>query len=168
MINKKICLLGAFSVGKTSLVSQYVHSIFSDKYLSTVGVKISKKELNVDGQPVALVLWDMEGRDNYADINVSYLRGAMGFFVVADGTRKETLESALSIRKLALDILGDVPCYLLLNKADMAENWEITGDMLAEAEKDGVKTILTSAKTGQAVNTAFESLTKDMLREDAS
>lgn len=166
MINKKVCMLGAFSVGKTSLVSQYVHTIFSDQYLSTVGVKISKKELKVDGEDVNLVLWDMEGRDNYADINVSYLRGSMGFFVVADGTRKETLESALAIRKLALEVMGEVPSYLLLNKADLAERWEITGDILAEAENDGVKTIMTSAKTGQAVNTAFETLARDMLAED--
>lgn len=157
-------MLGAFSVGKTSLVSQYVHSIFSDQYLSTVGVKISKKELEVGGLDVNLVLWDMEGRDSYADINVSYLRGAMGFFVVADGTRKETLESALAIHKLALEITGDIPCCLLLNKADLAERWEISGEMLAEVEKNGLKTIMTSAKTGQAVSTAFESLTKDMLR----
>ena len=168
MISKKVCLLGAFSVGKTSLVSQYVHSMFSDKYLSTVGVKISKKELLVDGEDVTLVLWDMEGRDNYADINVSYLRGSMGIFVVADGTRKETLDSALALRRLTLDILGEsVPTYLLINKSDLAERWEITGSMIAEAESAGVKTIMTSAKTGQSVNTAFVSLAKDMLRGDA-
>lgn len=166
MISKKVCMLGAFSVGKTSLVSQYVHSIFSDRYLSTVGVKISKKELNADGQTVNLILWDMEGRDNFSDINVSYLRGAMGCFVVADGTRKETLDAALGIRKLALEIMGDVPCYLLLNKADLAERWEITGEMLAQAEKEGVKTIMTSAKTGQSVSTSFETLAKDMLSRD--
>lgn len=166
MTNKKVCLLGAFSVGKTSLVSQYVHSIFSDKYLSTVGVKISKKNLHLDGKDVTLVLWDMEGRDNYADINVSYLRGSMGLLVVADGTRKETLDSALTIRRLALDVLGDdVPSYLIINKGDLAEHWEVTGDMIAEAEKSGLKTIITSAKTGQSVNTAFESLTKDMLAQ---
>lgn len=167
MISKKICMMGAFSVGKTSLVSQYVHSMFSDRYLSTVGVKISKKEMELGGTPVNLVLWDMEGRDNYADVNVSYLRGATGFFVVADGTRQETLDGALSIRRLALDVLGDIPHYLLLNKADLAEAWEISGEMLARAEKDGLKTIMTSAKTGQAVGTAFESLARDMLREDS-
>lgn len=164
MISKKICMMGAFSVGKTSLVSQYVHSIFSDHYLSTVGVKISKRELNLGDQALSLVLWDMEGRDNYADINVSYLRGSSGFFVAADGTRKETLEAALTIRRLALEVLGDTPNYLLLNKADLAEKWEVSGEMLARAEKEGVKTIITSAKTGQAVNTAFESLARDMLQ----
>lgn len=164
MLNKKICLLGAFSVGKTSLVSQYVHSVFSDKYLSTIGVKISKKELSV-GEPVTLVIWDMEGKDVYTDIKVSYLRGAMGFLVVADGTRKETLDEAMSLRKLAQEVLGNVPCYLLLNKSDLTQKWEITDEMIADVLKQGVKTIMVSARTGFSVQVAFESLARDMLRE---
>jgi small GTP-binding protein len=165
MISKKICLLGAFSVGKTSLVEQYVHSIFSDKYLSTVGVKISKKVLKLNEQDVTLVLWDMEGRDAYVDINISYLRGAMGFFVVADGTRAETLDAAINIRKLALDKIGaDVPNYLLVNKADLADVWEIAEDSLKHVEEQGIKVLRTSAKTGFAVEEAFTALTKDMLK----
>ena len=165
MISKKICLLGAFSVGKTSLVEQYVHSIFSDKYLSTVGVKISKKVLNLGGQDVTLVLWDMEGRDEYVDINVSYLRGAMGFFVVADGTRAETLDAAMAIRKLALEKVGaSIPNYLLINKADLVDAWEITEGALKNVEQQGVKVLRTSAKTGLAVEEAFSSLTRDMLQ----
>ena len=164
MINKKICMLGAFSVGKTSLVEQYVHSVFSDKYLSTVGVKISKKTITVDGQEVTLVLWDMEGRDIFTDVNVSYLRGAMGFFVVADGTRSETLDTALELRALVLDKVGAVPNVLLVNKADLADQWEITEDMLNQAVAGGNTVFRTSAKTGQSVEEAFRSLAEAMLK----
>lgn len=163
MLKKKICMLGAFSVGKTSLVEQYVHSVFSNKYLSTVGVKISKREVKVDGEDVSLVLWDMEGQDIYADINMAYLRGAMGFFVVGDGTRMETLEIALTIRTLAINMVGQVPSYLILNKADLVEHWEITPEMLAGLEEKGIRIIRTSAKTGMGVAEAFESLARDML-----
>ena len=162
MISKKICMLGAFSVGKTSLVEQFVHSIFSDKYLSTVGVKISKKTLFLDGQDVTLLLWDMEGKDVYADVNLSYLRGAMGFFVVADGMRRETLDTALALRSSAKGVVGNVPNYLLLNKADLAAQWEITDSMIASLDEQGVKYIRTSAKTGLGVNEAFTSLARDM------
>ena len=163
MINKKICMLGAFSVGKTSLVEQFVHSIFSDKYLSTVGVKISKKVLAVNGQDMTLLLWDMEGKDLYVDVNLSYLRGAMGFFVVADGTRKETLETALALRKAAHEAIGQVPCYLLINKEDKSNEWEITEAMLSSLTAQGINYFRTSAKTGLAVNEAFTSLARDML-----
>ncbi|GHV07634.1 GTP-binding protein [Campylobacterota bacterium] len=165
MINKKVCLLGAFSVGKTSLVSQYVHSIFSDRYLSTIGVKISKKQLNVGDEETTLVIWDMEGKDVYTDVKVSYLRGASGFFVVADGTRKETLDEAMSLRKLAFEVLGEVPCYLLLNKSDLTQKWEITDEMIADVLHQDVKTIMVSARTGYSVQVAFESLARDMIRE---
>ncbi|WP_310598999.1 Rab family GTPase [Desulfobulbus sp.] len=164
MINKKICMLGAFSVGKTSLVAQYVHSVFSDKYLSTVGVKISKKTIAVDdGQEVTLVLWDMEGRDIFTNVNVGYLRGAMGFFVVADGTRAETLDTALELRSLVLDQVGEVPNALLVNKADLADQWELTESTLNQAKAEGIPVFHTSAKTGQSVEEAFRTLAEAML-----
>jgi small GTP-binding protein len=154
-------MVGAFSVGKSALVERFVHSMFSDRYLSTVGVKISKKTLDVDGAELSMVLWDMEGKDDFADINLSYLRGAMGFFAVADGTRRETLNMALHLRKLALETAGDVPHIILINKADL--NWEIPDDQLAALEATGIPFIKTSAKTGHAVEEAFTSLARAMM-----
>ena len=156
-------MLGGFSVGKTSLVEQYVHSLFSDKYLSTVGVKISKKVLSLDGTDLTLVLWDMEGKDIYTNINLSYLRGSMGFFTVADGTRKETLETAVSLRENAQSIAGDIPHCLLINKADIKEQWEITDSMLTPLAEQGIHILHTSAKTGAGVEEAFTYLAQRML-----
>ena len=156
-------MLGSLSVGKTSLVEQYVNSIFSDKYLSTVGVKISKKGVNIDGTNTSLVLWDMEGKDDYTEINMHYLRGAMGFFVVADLTRLDTFETALKIRKIVLDMLRqDIPNMLLLNKSDLSD-WEVNNERMEEAQTSGIKILRTSAKMGTAVNDAFEALARDML-----
>ncbi len=165
MITKKICMLGAFAVGKTALVQQYVHSLFTDRYLSTVGVKISKKRLDVDGKDISLVLWDLEGKDDYVDVNISYLRGAMGFFTVADGTRPETLDVALSLRELALSLVGDVPNILLVNKADLAPAWKLSEERLATLEGRGITWFRTSAKTGLAVNESFAALARAMLPE---
>src|SRR6187200_563405 len=91
MIHKKVCMLGGFAVGKTSLVSRYVSSIFSDTYLSTVGVKIDKKQLAVDGRDVTLMLWDLYGQDDFQTVQASQLRGMSGFLLVVDGTRYGTL-----------------------------------------------------------------------------
>lgn len=162
MISKKICMLGAFSVGKTSLVEQFVHSIFTDKYLSTVGVKISKKVVDTGGGEVTLILWDMEGKDLYADLNLSYLRGAMGYFVVLDGLRGETYQTALDIHELAVKVAGPLPCYFLLNKADRGSEWEITSAMIDDLAARGIRTFRTSAKTGLGVEEAFTGLARDM------
>ncbi|MDR2459239.1 MAG: GTP-binding protein [Deltaproteobacteria bacterium] len=170
MINKKICMLGAFCVGKTALVRQYVNSIFSDNYLSTVGVKISKKvikeELGDQDGGISLVLWDMEGQDNYSTVNLSYLRGAHGLLFVVDGTRGESLSVALKLRNEAIKILGqNVPGFFLINKADLQNEWEITDKVLTSLSAKGVKIIKTSAKTGLNVEKTFEDLTQAMLEK---
>jgi small GTP-binding protein len=156
-------MVGAFAVGKSALVQQFVHSIFSDRYLSTVGVKISKKELTLDGQEMCIVLWDLEGKDLYTEVNVSYMRGAMGFFVVADGTRRETLDMALNLRLKALEVSGPIPHCLLINKADLAQEWELTPDDIAALKERGLAVFETSAKTGQSVEDAFMELARAML-----
>ncbi|HET7837941.1 MAG TPA: GTP-binding protein, partial [Variovorax sp.] len=109
MLQKKICLLGAFGVGKTSLVRRFVDTIFSDAYLTTVGVKIDKKLLTVGSEQMALILWDIAGEDDIAAVRVSYLRGAAGYLLVIDGTRPETLDTAVSIQGRVDAEIGSVP-----------------------------------------------------------
>lgn len=163
MINRKVCLLGAFAVGKTALVQQYVRSIFSDRYLSTVGVKISKVDVNTDGVDTSLVLWDLEGKDFYTEVNMPYLRGAMGYLLVSDGTRRETLDIALELRTKVTEMVGPIPYLLLLNKCDCEEKWELTDEDINALKNQGIPVLKTSAKTGQSVHEAFLLLTKAMM-----
>jgi small GTP-binding protein len=157
VIQKKICLLGAFGVGKTSLVSQFVHSLFSDKYLTTLGVKIEKTSVDLGSQQVDLILWDMHGEDDFQDVNVSYLRGAAGYLLVVDGTRRATVQTAISLHEVAERAVGPVPFRLLLNKADLVNDWEIDENTLASL---GWPVLRTSAKTGAGVEQAFEDLAR--------
>jgi small GTP-binding protein len=157
VIQKKICLLGAFGVGKTSLVSQFVHSLFSDKYLTTLGVKIEKKSVDLGSQQVDLILWDMHGEDDFQNVNVSYLRGAAGYLLVVDGTRRATVQTAISLHEVAERAVGPVPFRLLLNKADLVNDWEVDENILASL---GWPILRTSAKTGAGVEQAFEDLAR--------
>jgi small GTP-binding protein len=157
VIQKKICLLGAFGVGKTSLVSQFVHSLFSDKYLTTLGVKIEKKSVDLGSQQVDLILWDMHGEDDFQNVNVSYLRGAAGYLLVVDGTRRATVQTAISLHEVAERAVGPVPFRLLLNKADLVNDWEVDVNILASL---GWPILRTSAKTGAGVEQAFEDLAR--------
>lgn len=163
MIQKKVCMLGSFAVGKTSLVQRFVKSIFSDKYLSTVGVKIDKKIVTVNGQEINLVLWDLAGEDEFLTVKMSYLRGSSGLFIVADGTRQNTLDKAFELRERVEAELGKIPFILLINKADLMNEWEITQESLADLSTQGYYTLKTSAKTGEGVESAFTELVKKML-----
>lgn len=106
MIQKKLCMLGAFAVGKTSLVRRFVQSLFTDKYLTTVGVKIDKKQVVCADKEVALLLWDLYGEDEFQRVQTSYLRGASGLLLVADGTRSATVDKAIELRDRAASALG--------------------------------------------------------------
>jgi small GTP-binding protein domain len=164
MINKKVCMLGALAVGKTALVRRYVRSIFSDNYLSSVGVKVSKKSVEHQGQPASLMLWDLEGQDDYNAVNTSYIKGASGLFFVVDGNRGETLSVALMLRNTALEMLGaQTPHLLIINKEDVKETWEITDKVIESLRSGGINVLTTSAKTGFNVELGFSTLTAMMM-----
>ena len=111
----------------------HLESIFSDRYLTTVGVKIDKKVVSVDGRgSVTLVLWDLYGEDEFQKMRMSYLRGASGYLLVADGTRPASLEKALSIQQEAEKILGTTPFVVALNKCDLTDDWGIAAEREAE------------------------------------
>ncbi|NND72424.1 MAG: GTP-binding protein [Rhodothermales bacterium] len=158
MVRKKICLLGTSAVGKTSLVNRFVNNAFSEKYLTTVGVRISKKTIQIDSNRVEMLIWDLNGEDRFQKLSTSYLRGASGIFMVADGSRADTLESAKLIYRRVSGDVGKLAVCLLLNKADLQEDWEISDDDLANLKSEGWKIFLTSAKTGTGVEEAFETL----------
>lgn len=159
MLQKKICLLGAFGVGKTSLTRRYVSSIFSDTYLTTVGVKIDKKTLDVGKTPVSLVIWDIAGEDEVSAVRTSYLRGAAGYLLVVDVTRAQTLDVARTIQARVATEIGDIPFLCLLNKIDV-ENWDIAEARIGELQQAGWTIERTSAKTGAGVEEAFAELAK--------
>jgi small GTP-binding protein len=165
MIKKKICMLGSFAVGKTSLVRQFVHSIFSSKYHTTIGVKIDQKSLAIDDQDVLLMLWDIHGQDDFQEVKPSYLMGASGYFLVVDGTRADTLTVALSLRQMVLETVGDIPFILLLNKSDLPDQWEIEEEELKRLKESSWRVLETSAKTGAGVEEAFTGLARQMLEE---
>ena len=158
MIKKKICMLGAFAVGKTSLVQRYVENIFSEKYQTTIGVKISKKSITLGNQTIELVLWDLAGKDGISELRTTYLRGASGYLLVVDKTRANTINVASELHNVAQEVLSEIPFIILVNKWDLQGKWDIDEDTIANLRENTGETIITSAKTGMGVNEAFERL----------
>ncbi len=163
ILKKKVCMLGSFSVGKTSLVRRYVQSLFDEKYLTTVGVKVDKRTTRVGEDEVVMMLWDIYGEDEFQKLRLSYLRGANGYLLVADGTRRATLEKALEINERVQAGPDAAPAVLVVNKADLAADWEVSPEMLAELRGRGWEPLESSAKTGAGVEQAFDALARMML-----
>jgi small GTP-binding protein len=163
MLQKKICMLGSFAVGKTSLVRRFVESIYSDVYQTTVGVRIDKKNMQVEGKEVSLVLWDIYGEDDYQKMRWTYLRGASGYLLVADGTRKATLEKAVSLEQRVREEAGVIPFVLVINKSDLLRDWELDPALESQLAANGWSIRRSSAKTGEGVEESFTELTRKML-----
>ncbi len=161
MIQRKVCLVGSFAVGKTSLLQRFVYSRFSDKYLTTVGVKIDRKIVPTFEGSVSLILWDLAGEDEFQSLQTSYLRGAAGFVVVIDSTRNETLQQA----RTHLDYLDEefpkAVKVILVNKTDLENSWDLETEELQRLEKR-FTSYRTSAKTGHSVENAFHALADEM------
>jgi small GTP-binding protein len=163
MLQKKVCMLGSFSVGKSSLVRRFVESMFDEQYHTTIGVKVDKKVVNANGEDLTLVLWDIYGEDVFQKLRMSYLRGMHGYFLVVDGTRRRTLDDALALDERVVAEIGKVPAVLALNKFDLADQWEIEPAQEAQLTASGWTLEHTSAKTGDAVEKAFLQLAQSML-----
>lgn len=164
-LSRKISLLGDFAVGKTSTVARSVRNTFSDAYLTTVGVKVDTKTLaHADGHNLRLVLWDIAGANSLDQMRANYIGGTHGLVLVADGTRGDTLDTALGLRDQATRLLGRaLPAVLLLNKCDLAAEWEVKPERLRELERQ-LPVFTTSARTGEGVEEAFQALSNALLQ----
>ncbi len=161
IVQKKICLLGDFGVGKTSLVRRFVEDRFDDKYLTTIGVKISRKIIVRPYGSMSMLLWDLAGSTGFDSFtNPSYMQGTAGAVIISDITRRETLTIVAEYARQARIINPKIHLVFACNKADLVESRSISDPELASVSStfgDGMF-FLTSAKTGEQVEDMFLSL----------
>jgi small GTP-binding protein len=163
VIQKKIALLGASGVGKTSLVRRFVSSLFDEKYLTTIGVKVDKKAVRAGAEDVTLMIWDVAGAEEHFSVPSAYVKGASGYLLVADGTRPDTFAAACAIVEQIDRDLGPLPFVFVLNKKDLVEAWEPDAARLEAIRPRSLAVLPSSAKTGEGVEEAFQRLTEAML-----
>ncbi len=162
----KVCLVGNPAVGKTSLVRRYVLSAFDDKYLTTIGTKVSKKQLHVldPGQgldaEVDLMIWDIMGQPGFREVlKDAYFFDAKGVLAVADVTRRDTLTDLSSWIRAVEGVTGKVPIVVAINKSDLGGEAQFTqAEAVQAAESLGADILMTSAKMGTNVEEAFRRL----------
>lgn len=160
---RKVCMLGDFGVGKTSLVARFVHSVFAEKYQTTVGAKVDTKQVDLGGgDGVKLVIWDLAGGAEVTPQVKTYLRGVTGYLLVVDGTRANTLEAARGLKEAADTLIPGRPAVVLINKNDLRESWELGEADIDSLRADGFMVFETSAKTGESVEDAFAELARSV------
>lgn len=167
LLQKKICMLGSFAVGKSSLSRRFVNNTFSDSYRTTLGVKIDKKVIGDTPEELTMIVWDIQGDDHEQRVVPGYLRGMAGYLLVVDPTRPQTLQTAIELQARVDHVVGTVPWVLVLNKSDLRHAWTADLADICALGTNSVATIETSAKTGAGVHACFETLAAS-LREPRS
>jgi small GTP-binding protein len=169
VISQKVCLVGDFGVGKTSLIRQFVDRQFSDQYLSTVGVKISHKLVSIPDITQAqlqLIVWDIEGSTRFKAIAPTYLQGAKGAVIIADVTRESSIQNLEDHVQLFRSVCPKSSLIMALNKIDLMEDNErdeIFQEISTKFSSLKIPVYATSAKTGENVDKIFQSLATQML-----
>jgi GTPase SAR1 family protein len=169
-LTKKICLLGDFYVGKTSLVRRFVEGRFDERYLSSIGVKVDRHALPLpapDGDVVlTLMLWDLASGPEGGPLVPSYYRGAAGAVIVCDLTRPDTVPDVGRCAEGLLALNPGAALVFAANKVDLEQNRAVTDDSLAAmAAKTGAPLFYTSAKTGEQVEMMFRELGRLLIGE---
>ena len=167
-ISKKVCLLGDFAVGKTSLVRRFVYDLFDEKYISTIGGKVSRKTVAVptnDGDVVELtmMLWDLAGSEDFSQIRGSYMRGAAGAILVCDLTRPETLLHLDGYLDDLHQVSPQALAIVVANKSDSPDQQLLLSQVEAGAARLGAKCYVTSARTGENVEEIFRNLGRTLV-----
>lgn len=162
MFSYKIVLVGNFGVGKTSLIRRFVENSFSEEYLSTIGVSISKKTLG----DATIMIWDIEGHTEFKPIYKQYLLGAKGFIIVADLLREESIDAIESHIKLSHEVVNDAPVCIALNKSDMPHTLDDEKlNYIKNLSPSVIKILKTSAKSGDAVEELFLTLNEVICKQ---
>lgn len=183
VLKKKICMIGAPAVGKTSLINRFVSNVFGDEYLSTVGTKITSTTIKIPppkgykpkglfAKPPKLfnftfTIWDIAGQKSFYKIKDTYYRGAKGAFVVCDLTRKTTFDELPKMVSGLYKITGVIPIILIGNKDDLVGRFQVTpADLAKLAGNYKAPSFTSSAKTGKNVGVAFRKLAEMLILTD--
>ena len=160
MINKKVILTGSFGVGKTSLFNQFLYQRFSDKYMTTIGVKVDKKAMEIEGESLTMLIWDIAGEVSQYKVPSSYFLGASGIIYVCDLSRPITFNNIEKDLEYLRKMLPGVAIKLVGNKRDLVTQEQVQSlqENLANAFD-----ILTSAKTGENVEHLFYEIGKELI-----
>jgi small GTP-binding protein len=175
-VEKKVCLLGDFGVGKTSLIRRFVENAYDDRYISTLGVKISKKSFvvkDIKKKPffkanLTLLIWDLVGQKGFHSIQTSAYKGTNGAFIVYDLSRPKTIDSLDWWISSLFEQTGTIPLIFLANKVDLKEDsvpLELSSKLDAVTKKYNAEFFATSAKTGKNVELAFGSMGKSLTKK---
>ncbi len=167
-------MVGEHAVGKSSLIRKYVFNEYTDCYITTIGTKVTKKQISIQHPitkemvDVDLMIWDIMGQKGFRRLlQDAYFYGAQGIVAVCDNTRESTLTELDTWIEGVHEISQEIPTVFLGNKCDLTDLQEIDLNELKSFSSgyESPGAYLSSAKTGVNVDLAFNVLTDRLLND---
>ncbi len=160
----KVTVIGDGSVGKTSLIKNFTQGTFEKDYIKTIGAQFSIYNKEIDNDQIRLILWDIAGQDDFNFLRPSFYRESSAAIIIF--SLEENNLGNLSfehIEKWHSDIkqfCGEIPITIFANKVDLVEEDSLDETKIQKIVKDRnfLEYYITSAKTGQGVIEAFNSI----------
>lgn len=166
----KVLLIGDSGTGKSCILIRFAENIFSDNYISTIGVDFKIKTIEIDGKTVKMQVWDTAGQERFRTITASYYRGSNGIILVYDVTDRESFEH-INYWMKEIDRLAtpDVCRLLVGNKIDLEDKRAVTTEEgKALADQYGVVFIETSAKDNNNIESTFQKMAEAMQKKQGA
>lgn len=173
----KVIMCGDASVGKSTLLAQYVDNQFSEKYVPTIGANFLIKEIDlspiinkleidnpnlredIQKKGFKLYFWDIGGQPDKLFSNEYYFVQAVGAFIIFDILNRESFENVNFWLQKVKELSGEIPIIILGNKIDRIKERTVSFEEAKKMASDfGLECIETSAKINENVDKAFERL----------
>ena len=169
-IKVKVTVIGDGSVGKTSLIQKFTQGIFKTDYVKTIGAQLTNYETEIDGYRIELIFWDIAGQDNFHFLRPSFYRGSKAAIIVysleENDLGKRSFNHITTWHKDVKQFCGEIPVVLFANKVDLINEQNLDKSKIQNFVKEHnfLGYYITSAKTGQGLDDAFDALSKKIRR----
>jgi Ras-related protein Rab-1A len=163
----KVLIIGNSGVGKSCLLLRFAEDMFSDNYISTIGVDFKIRKLELEGKSIKLQIWDTAGQERFRTITKSYYRGSNGIVVVYDITDRESFDQVQHwMSEIDAHASAEVCRLLVGNKADLNDKRAVkTDEGAAIARQYGIPFLETSAKDASHVEEMFVTMAGAMKKK---
>lgn len=154
---RKIAVLGARSVGKSSLVVQFIENHFVEGYYPTIENTFSKS-IKYKGVEYDCDIIDTAGQDEYSILNAKHAIGIHGFVLVYSVTSRNSFNMIQTVYDKIVNFCGlpSIPCVIVGAKTDL-QNRQVQPDEGENLAKENhAAWVETSAKNNVNVGKVFE------------
>ena len=164
----KLLIVGDSSVGKTNFIMRFINNEFINNYLTTSGIDLKTKDIEVKNKKIRIQIWDTAGQVQYKAITRNLFLKVMGAIIIYDITNEKSYNNLKSWVQLIREECGShMQIIIVGNKCDLDSERKINqNEVMNYAEEEKIEYIETSCKTGENVHKVVKTICEKILENN--